>query len=195
VRSATLTRRKANGCKMLRCGVGFGVIGEQAIRSLLGYLKYFFPRVPETSSLGAVRWAYLYYKQPGPAMSWWGCTVRGDRENITPRGPGHFVSMTGLFATRIAGSPAELAVGKVPEGYMAFGFQPWPGYPAFYGLRTKLRSGDAWTGASKGPRLFELGLFSPSVGDHFSLRCWLASSGATRFALRRDLASAMSVLN
>ena len=163
VRSATLTRRKEQWLQNAQVGLGSVVIGEQATQELgHNILRYL------TSHLGAVAGA-IYIKSQGRYELVAGYGVP---ENITL--PGHFGQHDSLFAP-VLQDHRPIAVGKVPEGYMAFGSSLGQATPRFMALAPAMLDGEV-------KAVFELGFLNP-VGDHI-LSLLEHSSGTIAAAIR-----------
>tara|TARA_R110000796_G_scaffold88164_1_gene189707 strand:- start:21753 stop:25217 length:3465 start_codon:yes stop_codon:yes gene_type:complete len=163
VRSATLTRRKEQWLQNAQVGLGSVVIGEQATQELgHNILRYL------TSHLGAVAGA-IYIKSQGRYELVAGYGVP---ENITL--PGHFGQHDSLFA-HVLQDHRPIAVGKVPEGYMAFGSSLGQATPRFMALAPAMLDGEV-------KAVFELGFLNP-VGDHI-LSLLEHSSGTIAAAIR-----------
>ncbi len=163
VRSATLTRRKEQWLQNAQVGLGSVVIGEQATQELgHNILRYL------TSHLGAVAGA-IYIKSQGRYELVAGYGVP---ENITL--PGHFGQHDSLFA-HVLQDHRPIAVGEVPEGYMAFGSSLGQATPRFMALAPAMLDGEV-------KAVFELGFLNP-VGDHI-LSLLEHSSGTIAAAIR-----------
>ena len=163
VRSATLTRRKEQWLQNAQVGLGSVVIGEQATQELgHNILRYL------TSHLGAVAGA-IYIKSQGRYELVAGYGVP---ENITL--PAQFGQHDSLFA-HVLQDHRPIAVGKVPEGYMAFGSSLGQATPRFMALAPAMLDGEV-------KAVFELGFLNP-VGDHI-LSLLEHSSGTIAAAIR-----------
>jgi signal transduction histidine kinase/CheY-like chemotaxis protein/CHASE3 domain sensor protein len=163
VRSATLARRKEQWLQNAQVGLGSVVIGEQATQELgHNILRYL------TSHLGAVAGA-IYIKSQGRYELVAGYGVP---ENITL--PGHFGQHDSLFA-HVLQDHRPIAVGEVPEGYMAFGSSLGQATPRFMALAPAMLDGEV-------KAVFELGFLNP-VGDHI-LSLLEHSSGTIAAAIR-----------
>lgn len=164
IRKATLARRREQWLQGAQVGLGAVIMGEQSTTELgenvLGYL---------TNHLGAVAGA-IYARENGR----FGLLARfGVPVDVSL--PAHFDGNDSLFA-HVLKDHRPIAVGELPEGYIAFGSSLGQQAPRFLALAPAIADGQV-------KAVFELGFLHP-VSDH--VLALLEQSSATIAAAIRS---------
>ncbi len=146
IRKATLARRREQWLQGGQVGLASVVMGEQSTPELgQNILRYL------TNHLGAVA-GTIYIKENGRYVLLARHGVPADVEV-----PDHFEGNDGLFA-HVLQDHRPIAVGELPEGYIAFGSSFGQQSPRFLALAPAIQDGEVKV-------LYELGFLNP-VGDH-----------------------------